>query len=451
MMKKLVLMCAPFTSRSGYGDHARSIFYALHQSEKYEIKLLDVRWGDTPRNFLQKDNSTHKLVLDAILDSQQLNTQPDIYIDIRIPNEFETYGKYNIGITAGIETNAISTKWVEGCNKMDLVIVPSNHSREGIVNVVYDKMQNLPDGKQQKVGELRVDKTVEVIFEGTDETIFKSLKVNEINKSILNKINTIVEEDFAFLFVGQWVKGGYGEDRKDIGKLIKVFIETFANLKKQPALILKTSGATFSIIDREEILRKIKEVQRKFPQDWSLPNIYLLHGDLTDKEMNDLYNHPKIKCMVSFTHGEGFGRPLLEASMVGLPIIASAWSGHIDFLNPNYALLLKGSLEQVPASAVWEDIIIPESKWFVIDEHSAYSALKFAFENKIEIKEKAKRLMRDNRKKYTLNNMTELLNEVVDKHVKHLDGPTQLNLPKLKKVGENEPPKIKLPKLKKIT
>ena len=451
MMKKLILMCAPFTSRSGYGDHARSIFYALHQSEKYEIKLLDVRWGDTPRNFLQKDNSTHKLVLDAILDNQQLNTQPDIYIDIRIPNEFETYGKYNIGITAGIETNAISTKWVEGCNKMDLVIVPSNHSREGIVNVVYDKMQNLPDGKQQKVGELRVDKTVEVIFEGTDETIFKSLKVNEINKSILNKINTIVEEDFAFLFVGQWVKGGYGEDRKDIGKLIKVFIETFANLKKQPALILKTSGATFSIIDREEILRKIKEVQRKFPQDWSLPNIYLLHGDLTDKEMNDLYNHPKIKCMVSFTHGEGFGRPLLEASMVGLPIIAPAWSGHIDFLNPNYALLLKGSLEQVPASAVWEDIIIPESKWFVIDEHSAYSALKFAFENKIEIKEKAKRLMRDNRKKYTLNNMTELLNEVVDKHVKHLDGPTQLNLPKLKKVGENEPPKIKLPKLKKIT
>jgi len=451
MMKKLVLMCAPFTSRSGYGDHARSIFYALHQTEKYEIKLLDVRWGDTPRNFLQKDNLAHKSVLDAILDNQQLNTQPDIYIDIRIPNEFETFGKYNIGITAGIETNAISTKWVEGCNKMDLVIVPSNHSKEGIVNVVYDKMQNLPDGKQQKVGELKVEKSVEVIFEGADETIFKPLKVNEISKSILNKINTIVEEDFAFLFVGQWIKGGYGEDRKDIGKLIKVFTESFANLKKQPALILKTSGATFSIIDREEILRKINDVQKKFPRDWSPPNIYLLHGDLTDEEMNDLYNHPKVKCMVSFTHGEGFGRPLLEASMVGLPIITSAWSGHIDFLDPNYTLFLEGSLEQVPASAVWEDIIIPESKWFVIDEHSAYSALKFAFENKNEIKEKAKRLMRDNRKKYTLNKMTELLNEVVDKYVKHLDGPTQLNLPKLKKVGGNALPKIELPKLKKVT
>ena len=435
MMKKLILMCAPFTSRSGYGDHARSIFYALQQTEKHEIKLLDVRWGDTPRNFLQEDNPIHKLVLDAILAEHQLDRQPDIYIDIRIPNEFETFGKYNIGITAGIETNAISHKWVNGCNKMDLVIVPSNHSKEGIVNVVYDKVQNLPDGKQQKVGEFKVEKSIEVIFEGADETIFKPLKVNEISKSILNEINAIAEEDFAFLFVGQWVKGGYGEDRKDIGKLIKVFIETFANLKKQPALILKTSAATFSIIDREEILKKIKDVQNRFPQDWSFPNVYLLHGDLTDEEMNDLYNHPKIKCMVSFTHGEGFGRPFLEASMVGLPIIAPAWSGHIDFLDAKHTLLLEGKLEQVPQSAVWKDIIIPESKWFVIDEQHAYLTLKFAFKNRNEIKEKAKKMMRDNRKKYTLNKMSEYLNEVVDKYTEQLSTPTQLKLPKLKKVS----------------
>ena len=451
MMKKLVLMCAPFTSRSGYGDHARSIFYSLHQSKKYEIKLVDVRWGDTPRNYLQEDNLMHKSILDVILTENQLNKQPDIYIDIRIPNEFETYGKYNIGITAGIETNAISTKWVEGCNKMDLVIVPSNHSKEGIVKVIYDKMQNLPNGKQEKIGEVKVERPVEVIFEGTDETIFKPLKVNEINKSILKEVNDIVKEDFAFLFVGQWVKGGYGEDRKDIGKLIKVFTETFANLKKQPALILKTSGATFSIIDRKEILRKIKDVQRKFPLDWSLPNIYILHGDLTDEEMNNLYNHPKIKCMVSFTHGEGFGRPLLEASMVGLPIIVSGWSGHVDFLNPEHTLFLNGKLEHVPKSVVWEDIIIPESEWFVIDEQHAYVTLKFIFENRDAAKEKAKMMMRDNRKKYTLDKMAELLNKVVDKYTEHLSTPTQLKLPKLKKVNSGEPPKIKLPKLKKIT
>ena len=450
-MKKFVLMCAPFTSRSGYGDHARSIFYALYQSKKYEIKVLDVRWGDTPRNFLQKDNLAHKSIISAIVNPTQITKQPDIYIDIRIPNEFESPGRYNIGITAGIETNVVSVKWLEGCNKMDLIIVPSNHSNEGFVKAIYDKMQNLPDGKQQKIGEVKIEKPIEVVFEGADETIFKFLKVDEISRKILKEINDIVKEDFAFLFVGQWNTGGYGEDRKDIAKLIKVFIETFANKKKQPALILKTNGATFSIIDREMILKKIKATQERFPQGWSLPNIYLLHGDLTDDEMNDLYNHPKIKCMISFTHGEGFGRPLLEASMVGLPIIVSGWSGHVDFLDDKYTQFINGKLQQVPKSVVWKDIIIPESKWFVIDEHHAYLALKHAYENRNEIKEKAKKMMRKNRKKYTLNKMIEFLNEIVDKYTMHLSSSTQLKLPKLKKIRKNESQEIKLPKLKKVT
>ncbi len=433
-MKKLVLMCGPFNTRSGYGDHARSIFYALHDSEKYDIKIWDVRWGDTPRNFLNPANIRHKLLLDRMMIEPVMDTQPDIYIDIRIPQEFETFGKFNIGITAGIETNAVSQKWIESCNKVDLTIVPSVHSRDGFINTVYDKVQNLPDGKQEKIGELKIEKPIEVAFEGVDESIFKPLKVNEIDKNVLKTVNDIISEDFAFLFVGQWIKGDYGEDRKDIGKLIKVFTETFANLKKQPALILKTSGATFSIIDRDETIKKIKDVKKRFPKEWSLPNIYLLHGDLTDEEMNDLYNHPKIKCLVSFTHGEGFGRPFLEASMVGLPVIAPMWSGHIDFLDPSCTLFINGKLEQIPQAAVWENIVIPESKWFVIDEHHAYLTLKYAYENKNEIKEKAKTMMRKNREKYTLDKMSHLICKIIDKYTKQISTPVSLNLPKLKKI-----------------
>ena len=58
--------------------------------------------------------------------------------------------------------------------------------------------------------------------------------------------------------------------------------------------------------------------------------------------------------------------------------------------------------------------------------------------------------MRENRKKYTLNKMAELLNKIVDKYTEHLPSSVQLNLPKLKKVGKKELPKIKLSKLKKI-
>ena len=146
-------------------------------------------------------------------------------------------------------------------------------------------------------------------------------------------LNEKIPEKFAFLSVGQWGNGGFGEDRKDIGTTIKVFYETFANKKNQPALILKTNGATYSILDREDILNKINQVKSQFPPDWGLPNVYLLHGDMSEVELNYLYNHPKVKSFVSFTHGEGFGRPLLEASMTGLPIITSNWSGHKDFLN----------------------------------------------------------------------------------------------------------------------
>jgi len=374
-----------------------------------------------------------------------MDSQPDVYVDIRIPNEFQTHGKVNIGVTAGIETTAVSNSWVESCNKMDLVIVPSEHSKQGFVTALYEKMQQMPDGKQQKVGELRLEKPMEALFEGVDENIFKP-----IDDSSLDLVDDI-KEDFAFLHVGLWGKGNYGEDRKDISKTIKIFYESFANKKEQPALILKTAGATFSILDREECLRKINEIKSMFPKDWNLPNVYLLHGGLSSEEMNKLYNHPKIKAFVSLTHGEGFGRPLLEASMVGLPVIASAWSGQLDFLNQTDSMLLGGELKQVPKSQHWKDIIIPEAQWFNVNETQAYKAMNYCFENYDEVKEKALNLMKTNREKFTLDKMSEKLNDIVSPYIDKVSTQVGLKLPKLKKVENVEVPKIKLPKLKKVT
>ena len=217
---------------------------------------------------------------------------------------------------------------------------------------------------------------------------------------------------------------------------------------------MKTNGATYSILDKEDILKKIDSVKSQFPSDWKLPNVYLLHGDMSEEELNYLYNHPKVKCMVSFTHGEGFGRPLLEATMTGLPVIASNWSGHIDFLDTEKSILLDGEMQQVPKCQVWENIIIEQSQWFVVDELQASRALVFAFENEYEIKNKAKSLMNINRDKFTHKKMTELLNNTVDKYTENISSQVSLNLPKLKKVGSSENkelPKIKLPKLKKVT
>ena len=452
-MKKFMLICAPVTSRSGYGSHARDLVSAFLKHDKYDIKIFDVPWGECPRNALDKNNVEDKKILDCILKTGNVDRQPDIYVDIRIPNEFQTHGKFNIGITAGIETTIVSSKWIEGCNKMDLIIVPSEHSKKGFIESVYDKVQNVPDGEQQKIGQLQLEKPIEVLFEGADEDIYKPLKKDEIDDKFFNYINNIIPENFTFLFLGQWTKGGYGEDRKDIGKLIKVFYESFANKKKQPALLLKTSGATYSIIDREECLTKIRQVKSQFPSDWKLPNVYLLHGDLSNTEINYLYNHPKIKSMVSFTHGEGFGRPLLEATMTGLPVMTSGWSGQMDFLNGDDSVLIGGDLKQVPQSQVWKDIILEDSQWFTVDESQAYKGFNYIHTNYHDIiKTQGKKLMNTNREKFTLNKMVEELDNIMKKHTSEIPQQVGLKLPKLKKSkNKDNTSKIKLPKLKKIT
>ena len=454
-MKKLVCICAPVTSRSGYGSHARDLVWALLSSDKFDIGIIDVRWGECPRNALDKDNPNDKRILDCLLPiPPKMDRQPDIYIDIRIPNEFQTVGKVNIGITAGIETNAVSQAWLEGCNKMDLVIVPSQHSKEGFVKTIYDKLQTNPDGSQQKIGELKLEKPIGVVFEASNENIYKPLTVDEIDDDFFDMLNERVPEKFAFLSVGQWTKGGYGEDRKDLAKTVKLFYETFANKKKQPALILKTSGATYSILDREDILNKLKMTKAQFPEEWSLPNVYLLHGEFSDKEMNYLYNHPKCKAFVSFTHGEGYGRPLQEATMTGLPVIASNWSGHLDFLDTESSLLVSGKLIKVPKSQVWKDIILEQSEWFEVDENMARKVLDFVFNNHNEVKNRAKTLMYNNRESFNFKKMEEALVGLISKYTDGLSQQVKLNLPKLKKL-EVEPKKeiksnkINLPSLKK--
>ena len=441
-MKKIMLIVAPVSSRSGYGDHARDLVKSFIKHNKYDVKIWDVNWGETPRDALDKSNDVD--IINCLLPEPNLPQQPDVYVDIRIPNEFQRHGKVNIGITAGIETTAVSNAWIEGCNKMDFIIVPSEHSKNGFVGALYEKIQQGPNGEKQKIGELKLEKPIETLFEGASD-VFKPL-----DNSSLDLVDNI-KEDFCFLHVGLWGQGGYGEDRKDIGKTIKVFYESFANKKEKPALILKTNGATFSILDREECLRKINEIKDKFPKDWDLPNVYLLHGSLSSMEMNKLYNHRKVKAFISLTHGEGVGRPLLEATMVGLPVIASAWSGQLDFLSETDSILLGGELVEVPKSQHWKDIIISDSKWFNVNETQAYKAMNYCFENYDEVKKKALNLMKINRDKFTLNKMTEKLDEIVTPHIDKVPQQVGLKLPKLKKVSSSEPPKLKLPKLKKVT
>ena len=303
----------------------------------------------------------------------------------------------------------------------------------------------MPDGSKQKIGELKLEKPIEVLFEGTDTNIFK--KTTMFSKELKDEINK-VDETFNFLYVGHWLQGELGKDRKDTGMLVKVFLETFKNMKKKPGLIMKTSGATFSILDREELLKKINILKQQV--DGDLPNIYLLHGDFTDEEMNELYNHPKVKAHVNLTHGEGFGRPLLEASISQKPIITSNWSGHLDFLPKNLAILLDGQLTRVEGGSVPDDMLVEGSQWFTVNYQQASAVIKDVYKNYRKYTLNAKKLGMVNKSKFSLDAMTKELGKILDKYVPEFPKEVKLNLPKLKKVDSTEQPKIKLPKLKKV-
>jgi len=450
-MKKLVVMCAPFSTRSGYGDHARSIYYSIMGRDDLNIKCVDVKWGTTPRNHLNPEVPKHKKLLDSFITPEKIKVQPDVYIDIRIPNEFQNPGKFNIGITAGVETDVVSAEFLMGCNKMNLMIVPSNFTAETFKRCHYDKNQEV-DGEQQKVGQVKLERPIEVLFEGVDTDVYKPLNSSEIKSDFTDELNNLLKEDFVYLHVGQITRGKYGEDRKNIPLMIKCFLQAFTNNPNPPALLLKTNGANFSILDRGEVVARIEEIKNKFSEADTIPNVYLIHGDLTIKEMAMLYNNPKIKGFVSCTHGEGFGRPMLEASCCGLPVIASKWSGQMDFLNDKESLMINGHLKEIPDSQVWEPIVVKPGRWYNVNEADVIRKFRIFHKKFKIINKKGKRLGRTNYRKFSLTNMAKKFNSILDEVLKTIPNPVALNLPKLKKVkGDKSQSTIKLPKLKKVT
>ena len=443
MSKPLVLVTGPVATRSGYGAHSRDICRSLISMDKYNVKIFPVRWGSTPQNALNDADPNDKVIIDRLMNDANLEKQPDVHIHIVIPNEFQPVAKYNIGITAGIETTACPPEWIEGMNRMDLNIVPSKFTKETLQNMSYDRVD---EQSKEKIGELKVNKPIEVLFEGTDTNIFKKTKV--FSKELNDKFSKI-KEDFCFLFVGHWLQGDLGNDRKDLGMLVKTFLETFKNMKKSPALLMKSSGATFSLIDKREILVKIEDIKRSVDAK-VLPSIYLLHGDLTDEEMNELYNYPKVKSHVTFTHGEGFGRPLLEASISQKPIIASNWSGHVDFLTKNLSILLNGSMKKVSKQSFQKGIYVKDSYWFTVNYQAASKVLKNVFQNYNRFALNAAKQGTINKSRFSLNKMTEIFEKILDDNVPEFPKEVKLKLPKLKKVKDTEPPKITLPTLKKV-
>jgi len=430
MSKPRFVISCPFDTYSGYGARARDIVKAIIDLDKYKVELLSQRWGETSWGFCHQ-NPEWDFLLGHLAKPNWQQQKPDIWMQITIPNEFQPVGKYNIGLTAGIEATACKPEWVEGMNRMDLNLVSSDFSKVNFENMVYEKKN---PQTQQVMGQVKLIKPIKTVFEGVNLDIYKTLKPNEIKNINLKEI----DEQFCFLFVGHWMNGDLGHDRKNVGLLVKSFYETFKDKRgPKPALILKASTGVSSYISRDQILNKIKDI-RKSIKSSNLPNVYLLSGEFSDQEMNELYNHPKVKAMLSLTKGEGFGRPLLEFGLTGKPIMASGWSGHMDFLNPEYTSLLPGTLEPVHESAAnaW---LIKEAKWFKVSEPHVGTTLKNLYKHYKKFSDRARKQKHFAKSNFSWENMRDLVDTILED-----------NLPEFAEQVQLQMPKLELPKLEKL-
>jgi len=427
--KPTCLISAPVATRSGYGARSRDIARAIINMDRYNVTIQPLSWGSTAQNALVEDDPKDKMIIDRLVPAQDIKPGSiDLHIHIVTPAEFVPFGKYNIGITAGLECTIVPMSWIEGMNKMDLVLASSNFSAEVLRATQYTHKET-----NQIV---KTTTPVDVIFEGAD---LDTYKLTNLCSKTLNDTMSQIKEDWNFLFCGHWLQGPIGHDRKDVGVLIREFMINY-KASQGIGLILKTSGATTSVMDRENILEKIKDIRSQAKQmNDDLPNVYLLHADLFDSEVNELYNHPKVKAHITYTHGEGFGRPLLEASLSEKPVIAPAWSGHTDFLHNKHSVLLPGGLIDVHPDSLQEGIKCDGQQWFAVDHNKARPMIFDVKRNYRKYKLKARKLAKINRQKFSFNAMQTKLSSILT-----------ANVPKFTQTVEAKLPTLKLPKLEKV-
>ena len=383
-----VLLKGPVLTQSGYGHHTRTVLRALQtRSDLFDIYLHPLAWGHT--GWLWEDNEERCAIDDLLTKTiaySNAGARFDMSIQVTIPNEWEQLAPINIGVTAGIETTKIAPNWIKKSALMDKIVTISRHSKDTFVNTVYTAADQQGEEK-----DFKVETPVEYVSYPC--RIFKP-----------EKLDLNLTTDFNFLTVAQL------SARKNVNQLVESFVQKFKD-NENVGLIIKANTAKNSLIDRNHTLANFKKTFRDLkPYKCKL---YLLHGYLTDKQMAGLYTHPKVKAMISTSHGEGFGLPLFEAAYYGLPVVATNWSGHLDFLympqkqkdgkikKKHMFGKINYTMRPIQKEAVWDGVLEKDSMWAYPEAASVRMNLAKAYDENDHYKKRAKTLQKWLKKEFT--------------------------------------------------
>jgi len=408
-MKKKILVTGPALTTSGYGEQSRFALRALRSREDlFDIYLTPTPWGQC--GWIHEDNDERKwldsVIMKTVQYTQASNNQPhyDMSLQITIPNEWKKLAPVNVGYTAGIETNKISPHWVQPSNQMDKIIVVSNFAKKGFDNGIFTATDQRTG---QQVPNFKVNTPIDVVN-------------YSVRKGQAVEIDLPITTDFNFLVVAQ------AGPRKNFVNTVKWFVEEFKN--DNVGLICKTHLGGASHIDREAITNNLQQILAPYTDRKC--KVYLLHGDMSESEMAGLYTHPKVKALVSLSHGEGFGLPLFEAAGWGLPVITTEWSGHTDFMycenkegkvKPHFARV-DFTLQPVQPEAIWNGVIEKDTMWAFPVGNSAKTQMRAVYKDHDRYRGQAKRLAAHIEKEFATDKIYEqFVEKVLGKKIEKVD------------------------------
>ena len=380
-MKKTVILRAPLLTSSGYGTHSRQVMRWLLTRKDIDLRCQVVPWGIT--SWILDQGAEDGLIHEIMARSTPSDQRGDVSIQIQLPNEWDPgLAKKNVGISAFVETDSCNPQWLAACNTMDAIVVPSKH--------VASCIQNTGG----------INTPLHVIPESYYDCI---------TNPHLPDLGLQLDTDFNFLVFGQLTGNNPENDRKNIFYTIKWLCETFAN-DPTVGIVLKTNSGKSTTIDRKYTMDLLRNLANEVRQGQPFPKIHFLHGDFSQEEISSLYRHPKINALLSLTRGEGFGLPLLEAAASGLPVMATAWSGHLDFLRQGKFLDVKYRLVDIHESRVDNQIFLSGAKWAEPIEEDVKKRL-IKFRNAADI---PKKWALDLREKLLVSHSQENINKIYD-------------------------------------